>query len=192
VEWEEFYDKKKQAFMALVHSEEGVALLPGVDELLRSLHKRNVPRCVATNSAQELIDTVRDAKGNEALQLIDNWLTRDHYKKGKPHPECYITAVEKHLSAIKETRRDGRTLNVIGFEDSPRGLRALIDTQRHFARTFNSERINVVAVFVTSMNYPNLDEHLSESIVNGDAPARYVRVSALNDLTDDILKPHMR
>lgn len=115
--WHVLYDEKKQAFMQLL--EEGnVPLMPGVADLLYALEQANIPRCVVTHSAFPLIQTIRNQ--NPILDTIPNWITREDYSHPKPDPECYQVAIAR---LAKENDR------IIGFEDSPRGLNALMKTK---------------------------------------------------------------
>lgn len=116
-DWHVLYEEKKRLFLALL--EQGtVPLLPGVKELLLALQRANIKRCVVTHSATSLIEKIR--KQNPILDTIPEWITREDYSHPKPHPECYQIAIKK----LKE-----RGDSIIGFEDSPRGLQALLETE---------------------------------------------------------------
>lgn len=115
--WNVLYSEKKQAIIDLLN-EGAIHIMPGVEDLLRNLEMANIPRCVVTHSADELVSIVR--KKNPILNTIPHWFTREHYSQPKPHPECYLMAIEKLAP------KGG---NVVGFEDTPRGLRALMQTK---------------------------------------------------------------
>lgn len=115
-DWNILYAEKKKAFLNLL--KEGAAeLMPGAADLLLALKEADIKRCVVTHSSITLIQTIRHQ--NPILDSIPHWLTREDYSNPKPDPECYQTA-------IKRLAQNGE--QVIGFEDSPRGLNALLQT----------------------------------------------------------------
>ena len=116
-DWNVLYLEKKAAVVSLLN-EGAVHLMPGVERLLNRLQEANVKRCVVTHSPQELINVV--LKKNPILKTIPYWVTREDYSSPKPNPECFLKAIEKY--ALK-------TDKVIGFEDTPRGLTALLATR---------------------------------------------------------------
>jgi beta-phosphoglucomutase len=149
-DWSVLYAEKKQALIDLL--EEGnAALMPGVAELLMALQKANIKRCVVTHSPIPLITLIREQ--NPLLNTIPHWITREDYTHPKPDPECYQTAIKR----LAEPRD-----RVIGFEDSPRGLTALLGTDAQ-------------AVLVCPFEYPNLSE---------DVKGRFKYYSSLTDIND--------
>ena len=72
---------------------EGVQILDGVVETLRTLHGR-VQMGVVTGSRKEHFD-IMHAQTN-LLPFFDFVLTMDDYRKSKPHPDAYLTAMELH------------------------------------------------------------------------------------------------
>lgn len=116
-DWQVLYEEKKNIFLHLITQKE-VPLMPGVKELLFALERACIKRCVVTHSAASLIKRIR--KQNPILDSIPHWLTREDYTQPKPHPECYQTAIANHSQ-----NQD----NIIGLEDSPRGLEALLGTR---------------------------------------------------------------
>lgn len=110
--WPEFYAKKQRCFIELVQE---VHLMPGVQELLARLKEAGKKRVVVTHSTRHMVDTVR--RRLSALESIEHWLVREDYKNPKPAPDGYLLAIQKYG---KPSDR------VIGFEDSPKGLQALI------------------------------------------------------------------
>lgn len=115
--WAILYEEKKQAFISLI--KQGAAqLMPGVADLLFALEKAQIKRCVVTHSATALITIIREQ--HAALQTIPHWMTREDYTHPKPNPECYQLAIDRLASSTDQ---------VIGFEDSPRGLKALAGTR---------------------------------------------------------------
>jgi beta-phosphoglucomutase len=114
--WSVLYEEKKALFLTLLR-ESHVSLMPGVADLLFVLKNAGVKRCVVTHSPLSFIQQIR--KQHPILETIPHWVTREDYTHPKPHPECYQVAIAK--LAQKNER-------IIGFEDSPRGLLALLDT----------------------------------------------------------------
>lgn len=115
-DWKILYEEKKAIFLDLVENGK-VPLMQGVEELLIALQNEKIKRCVVTHSAQSLINKIR--KLNPILDTIPHWVTREDYKLPKPHPECYQIAIAKYSQPGDR---------IIGFEDSPRGMHALIET----------------------------------------------------------------
>lgn len=116
-EWPLLYAEKKKAYLELLDEVE-IPLMPGVEELLLELKKQKIKRCVVTHSPLEQVEVIR--KKNAVLNTIPVWITREQYNQPKPHPEAYQKAIE-----IMAEEGD----KIIGFEDSPRGLQALMGTR---------------------------------------------------------------
>lgn len=112
--WEVLYKEKKAAYEKLLDEGE-VALLPGVKELLMALEQAGKKRAVITNSTRLQAEAVK--KRIPLLQTVPLWITREDYKSPKPHPECYEIAIKK-LAHLGD--------KVVGFEDSTRGVEALL------------------------------------------------------------------
>lgn len=115
--WEVLYEEKKRIFLDLIDNDT-VPLLPGVADLLLALQEAHINRCVVTHSATSLIKRIRQQ--NPILDTIPHWITREDYTHSKPHPECYQIAIARLAQPHDR---------IIGFEDSPRGLNALLETQ---------------------------------------------------------------
>lgn len=116
-EWDHLYQEKKEAYAQLLHTQ-GASLMPGVQSLLEELARHDIKRCVVTHSAAEQVNLIREQI--PVLNTIPNWITRADYSEPKPSPECYRQAIAK--LGEKGDR-------IIGFEDSPRGLKALLGTE---------------------------------------------------------------
>lgn len=109
--WPDFYAKKQRRFIELVQD---VELMPGAGELLVRLKEAGKERVVVTHSTRHMVNTVR--RRLPELEAIEHWLVREDYKNPKPAPDGYLLAIEKYG---KEGDR------VIGFEDTPKGFKAL-------------------------------------------------------------------
>lgn len=113
-DWSVLYEEKRAAILRILDSTK-VPLMPGVEKLLERLDRAGKRSCVVTHSQLPLVDRLR--KQQPILSTIQNWITREDYIHPKPAPDGY-------LKALKEFARPGD--RVIGFEDSERGMRALI------------------------------------------------------------------
>jgi beta-phosphoglucomutase len=131
-DWGMFYTEKKKEYLELLLSGQ-VELMPGVDRLLGELNKARIRRCVVTNSPFEATRIIRSKL--PALQTISHWITREDYENPKPDPEGYFRAI-----ALYGQKGD----QIIGFEDSIRGLRALQQTP-------------ALAVLICPSHYPLLE-----------------------------------
>jgi len=140
-DWNVLYAEKKRAIMDLV-SAGAVHLMPGVENLLLGLKEHHVKRCVVTHSPNEFVSAVR--KQNPLLNTIPNWVTREHYCHPKPHPECYLKAIEMFAKPDEK---------VIGFEDTPRGLRALMETRAK-------------PVLICEAHYPEIPIFLKQGVLH--------------------------
>lgn len=113
-DWKRLYEEKKSIFLQLLEKEEA-PLMPGAKELLEALESAGIKRCVVTHSPRALATVLR--KKNPILDSIPFWITREDYNNPKPDPECYKLAIERYGLPNEK---------VIGFEDSPRGIKALV------------------------------------------------------------------
>ena len=114
--WAIFYSEKKKAYITLIEGGEA-KLMPGAASLLQRLASLGKKKCVVTNSTRAMIDPIRDQI--QALGLVDYWITREDYSEPKPSPEGYQKAIDSFLTEGK----------VIGFEDTVKGLKALLKTK---------------------------------------------------------------
>ena len=140
-DWGELYREKSAIYRRLL-IEEPVELMPGADLLLEELAKSGVKHSVVTHSAKALVDVLRGKM--KGLQSIPYWITREDYERPKPYPDCYRKAVEKFAGAGDR---------VVGFEDTPRGLRALLPTRAQ-------------AVLIASIPYPEIEELKAEGALH--------------------------
>jgi beta-phosphoglucomutase len=115
-DWKVLYQEKKSWFLEILKNEPA-PLLEGVDEFLLWLEEKGKKRAVVTHSARELADLLRQQ--NPILQTIPNWFTREDYNLPKPSPDGYLKAIDTLLLPGEKC---------IGFEDSLRGMKALMAT----------------------------------------------------------------
>lgn len=139
-DWNVLYLEKKQLMLKLLNAG-AVHMMPGAEELLKALEGAKIQRCVVTHSPDEIVDIVR--RKNPLLNTIPHWVTRHHYTHPKPDPECYIKAIQ--LFAKPDDR-------IVGFEDTPRGMRALLGTHR------------VEPVMICAIDYPEIPEFRTQGV----------------------------
>lgn len=137
--WKVLYEEKKRTYLELVATTK-IALMPGAFALLQTLEKQGKKRCVVTNSCKEQTDLI--ASKIPILQSIPHWITRELYQEAKPSPECYLYAIQKYAEPGDK---------IIGFEDSSRGIQALLKTP-------------AVAVLVCPKDYALLTQPLSPKL----------------------------
>ena len=137
--WSVLYNEKKQALINLFKTGQ-ISLMPGVEKLLQALADANINRAVVTHSDEDLVKIIREQ--NASLHSIPHWITRRDYTFPKPDPECYQKAI--HTLARPSDA-------IIGFEDTPRGLRALNQTR-------------AVPVLVSMIPYPEIEEFVDKGV----------------------------
>lgn len=115
--WDVLYSEKKSAYLELLETTPA-PLLPGASRLLDLLEKAKIKRCVVTHSHGSLVEVLK--RQNGALDTIPDWFTREDYKEPKPAPDGYLKAIS--ALALPDDK-------IIGFEDSSRGMRALLQTR---------------------------------------------------------------
>lgn len=135
--WKTLHEEKTESYLELVATGK-MELMPGAETLLKELERAGKRRCVVTHSFLSQVQLIRSKL--PVLDTLPHWITREDYEKPKPNPECYLRAIE--LYGKKGDR-------IIGFEDSLRGLRALMGTP-------------AVAVLICPKHHPLLEIALAE------------------------------
>lgn len=133
--WHVLYAEKTRALVN-IYRQGDIALMPGAAVLLEALEQQKMPRCVVTHSAKDLVDMLRSQ--HPVLNTIPHWITREEYAKAKPAPDGYLVAMQRLLPP------GGKA---IGFEDTPRGLQALLAS-------------GATAVLVPQCEYPEIPDLL--------------------------------
>lgn len=103
--------KRKEEYVRIILSEEGVRRVPGAIEFVRQARDRGLKTSVATSSRNP--DLFLDAGGYEGL--FEPIICRLDIELPKPHPQTYLEA------AGRLGLDPGRCL---AFEDSPTGIEA--------------------------------------------------------------------
>lgn len=92
-----------------------LAPMPGAPELLDALEQARRPKAIATSSRRWFLENILGRAG--WLDRFDFFLTGDDVTHGKPHPEIYQAAAERHGLPAAE---------ILVLEDSHNGCRAAI------------------------------------------------------------------
>lgn len=111
--WPEMGEAIKLEFAALILSRP-FQLMEGVLEFLNLLNDNHKKMAVVTNSSAAMVLAILAQQ--PLLKLIPLWITREDYVQAKPAPDGYLKALE--LLSVSADR-------ACGFEDSPRGVKAL-------------------------------------------------------------------
>ena len=89
----EAYSLRKEALYREIIRGEGIQALPGVVELLGTLHDHGVPCSVASSTHRENVEVVFDTLGVRSYFMAV--VTGEDVEHGKPDPEVFITAAQK-------------------------------------------------------------------------------------------------
>jgi HAD superfamily hydrolase (TIGR01509 family) len=98
---------------ANVRNEQGIALKPGVLELLDHLDRAALPRAVATSSSHRAVELHLGRRG--LASRFDAIVAAGDYARGKPNPDPFLTAAVR-LGVAPEF--------CLALEDSHNGVRA--------------------------------------------------------------------
>ncbi|MEL7431363.1 MAG: HAD family phosphatase [Chlamydiota bacterium] len=128
VSWDVFYERKKTNYYRLLEVDPP-KLTKGAASLLSRLEKEKKTAVIVTHSPRAHV--LRLIGKEPILQTITMVVTREDYERPKPFPDSYLCAMER----FPEKRQ------VVGFEDSFRGLEAL-------------SQVALVPVFIQKRSYP--------------------------------------
>lgn len=140
-EWGVLYQEKTAAYIDLIQLGM-VNLMPGAKAFLEGLRDADVKRCLVTHSKKELVECIQEQY--PVIKSLPNLLTREDYKEPKPSSECYLEAISRFANLGDQ---------VVGFEDTPRGMKALMPTEAQ-------------AVIVTEMKYPEIKDFVAEGAIH--------------------------
>lgn len=139
LDWMTLYHEKKKWVEKLL-KEGAVKLMPGVAPLLTALKEQKIKCCVVTHSPPEQVNLI--CQQQPLLKTIDNWVTRNDYSHPKPNPECYLKAIQLYAQPGDK---------IVGFEDTPRGLTALMQTKAQ-------------PVLISQIPYPEIPQFVQQGV----------------------------
>jgi beta-phosphoglucomutase len=147
--WEIFYEEKKRCYLNLLKDflkNKMVKLMPGVEKVLTELKKNDKRCCIVTNAELKQIELIKN-KNPILKENISHWITREDYLNPKPDPGCYLKAIQ--LYSKKSDR-------IIGFEDSLKGIDALLKTR-------------ATCVLICSSNHPQMSRLIEKKVFHFDS-----------------------
>lgn len=87
----EVYQKKRKEYLQRLEQENGVPLQAGVESIFSFLETRDITFSVVTNSARE----DAEVRLSEIMGRIHSITARDEAPRNKPHPDPYLSALDK-------------------------------------------------------------------------------------------------
>ncbi|AWA98605.1 MULTISPECIES: HAD family hydrolase [Vibrio] len=100
--------------------DQGIALKPGFDSLLRAIKQRGLLTAIVTSS--HLPEVKHNFNNTEYLTQFDLVITAEDVERGKPNPDCYQMAYHHLGMAAKES---------LVLEDSNNGIKAALAAECH-------------------------------------------------------------
>ncbi|CRL06020.1 CLUMA_CG018978, isoform A [Clunio marinus] len=113
ISWQKFTEVKEIYTNAFI---EKARLMPGAERLIRHLHSKNVPFCLATSSSKASVE-LKTRQYKELFSLFHHKVmgpNEPEVKKGKPAPDIFLVAAKKFQAKPEEC---------LVFEDSSSGCR---------------------------------------------------------------------
>ncbi len=115
-DWNVLREEKQVIYQKMLQDGK-VEFMPGAKELILALEAAGKQMCVVTNSTSIQINAIKEVLPD--LNRIPGWLTREDYGRPKPNPDGYLEAIKRYGT---------EDAPMIGFEDTAKGLRALLGT----------------------------------------------------------------
>lgn len=98
----------------------GVSAYPGVCELIRTLHDRQVPLAICSGALRSDITPI--LKSLSLSQCFEIVVTAEEVVKSKPNPECYALTFNRLSTKWKHIHLTPAT--TVAIEDTPAGISA--------------------------------------------------------------------
>ncbi|CAN1167354.1 (DL)-glycerol-3-phosphatase 2 [Linum perenne] len=94
-------------------------LMPGASRLVKHLHSKGIPICVATGSQKSHFE-LKTQRHGELFSLMHHVVRGDdpEVKQGKPSPDIFLAASKRFEGGTVDPR------NILVFEDAPSGVMA--------------------------------------------------------------------
>ncbi|KAJ4457543.1 hypothetical protein PAPYR_7022 [Paratrimastix pyriformis] len=130
-----------------------VALKPGMEQLLTALHDRGIPAYVATRNFRSETVALGALLPPVLNQTIKRWICWEDVPRTmhKPNPYPYELCIEDFIT---HHHRPGGPCRVVGFEDTPLGLKALLRLDPVKLSAKFECPVTVQPVLVSSVEYP--------------------------------------
>ena len=152
--------ERKEVLYREIIQREGISLLPGVGDFVKSLQTNNVPYAIGTSSPRENIESVLAYLRH--MDWFRHIVAAADVEKGKPNPEVFLKAADK---------LDVTPGQCVVFEDSLSGIEA-----------GKAGGMKVVALTTTNSR-ETLDESPADVIVDSFKEVAIDRLRTLVDLS---------
>ena len=135
-EIEALEEKRSQIYLMLLRK--NMAPMRGFMDLIKTLKDKGLKLAIASSSHRDHVETLLDDLG--IREYIDEFVSGDMVKKGKPHPDIYLEAAN---------RLDVEPEKCVALEDSEVGVEA--------AKNADMKVIAVPNKYTRSMNFSDAD-----------------------------------